>query len=192
MIENSFRTNISISKKILIQRGNFKDNINEIALCDIEGLNDIIGLASMDFSEFKYGALTRSLKRMTLNKEDFSIREFSEYKDKNGNTLKIYTSNTILYHVKKVVDNLVRSSVGIQPYCSLCDHVVKPGQKKHYDGYYVDDNFWWDIDNDFFMFFEHGDKLQIALDKMAKSSDYYYDVESRVGFKEPNKIINRM
>ena len=162
---------VLIQKRVrLVQSGHFKKDIDELNKKDINGLDDIVSLDYMRSAEFEWGALPRSLRRMTINKDFYKVFVFNQYKDENGNSLKVYAPQVFYKNVQNIVNRLAEHGYGLQEYCSLSDHIQK--DKKEDDDTrfrYIDkSDFWWDIENDFFMFFEHTDKVLMAMDSLRK------------------------
>ena len=82
---------ILIQKRVhLVQSGHFKEDIDSINHGDIKSIDDIVDLYYMGSAEFQFGSLPRSLRRMTINKDYYSVFVFEEYKDRSGNSLKVY------------------------------------------------------------------------------------------------------
>ncbi len=160
-----------IQKRVrLVQSGHFRNNVDSINKKEITGIDDIIYFDYMGSAEFDFGTLPRSLRRMTINKDFYKVFVFNQYKDENGNPLKVYAPHVSFKNVQKIVDRLVVDGYGLQEYCSLHRHVQKP-EKTEEDtrfNYKDDRDFWWDIENDFFMFFEHTDKVLEAMDALRK------------------------
>ena len=162
---------VLIQKRVrLVQSGHFKKDIDELNKKDINGLGDIVSLDYMGSAEFEWGALPRSLRRMTINKDFYKVFVFNQYKDEKGNPLKVYAPQVFYKNVQNIVNRLAEHGYGLQEYCSLSDHIQK--DKKEDDDTrfrYIDkSDFWWDIENDFFMFFENTDKVLMAMDALRK------------------------
>ncbi len=160
-----------IQKRVhLVQSGHFKRNINSLGKKEINGIDDIVAFDYMGSAEFEWGSLPKSLRRMTINKEFYKVFVFNQYKDEHGNALKVYAPQVFFKNVQKIVDRLVVNGSGLQEYCSLHEHIIKETENKEdlFFNYKDNRNFWWDIENDFFMFFEHTDKLLQAMDSLRK------------------------
>ncbi|MBO4245870.1 MAG: hypothetical protein J5892_03950 [Bacilli bacterium] len=170
------KRDLLIQKNVhLVQSGQFKSNINDLTKKDIKGINDIIRLDYMGSFEFECGSLPKSLRRMTINKNFYKVFVFDQYKDKNGNSLKVYAPYVFYKNVLNIVNRLSVDGCRLQEYCSLADHIIKAGQATEdmdYD-YYDEQDFWWDIENDFFMFFEHTDKVLDLMDALRKEKFGY-------------------
>lgn len=160
-----------IQKRVrLVQSGHFRRNVDDIEKKDINGLDDIVGLDYMGSAEFEWGSLPKSLRRMTINKDFYKVFVFNQYKDENGNSLKVYAPHVFFKNIQNIVDRLAVNGYGLQEYCSLHRHIQKEEKNEEdtYFGYKDDRDFWWDIENDFFMFFEHTDKVLQAMDALRK------------------------
>lgn len=158
---------VLIKKRVhLVQSGHFRKDIDSIDNDKITGIDDIIDFDYMGSAEFEFGSLPRSLRRMTINKDYYSVFTFDEYKDKNGNSLKVYAPRLYFDNVKGIVDRLVVSGDGLQEYCSLHRNFMENDDNSTY--YKYTSNFWWDIDNDFFIIFENTDKVLQAMDKLEE------------------------
>lgn len=160
-----------IQKRVrLVQSGHFRRNVDDIEKKDINGLDDIVGLDYMGSADFEWGSLPKSLRRMTINKDFYKVFVFNQYKDENGNSLKVYAPHVFFKNIQNIVDRLAVNGYGLQEYCSLHRHIQKEEKKEEdtFFGYKDDRDFWWDIENDFFMFFEHTDKVLQAMDALRK------------------------
>lgn len=162
---------ILIQKRVrLVQSGHFKIDIDSLSKKDINGIDDIISLDYMGWAEFEWGSLPRSLRRMTINKDFYKVFVFNQYKDENGNSLKVYAPQVFFKNVQSIIDRLAVDGYGLQEYCSLHRHIEKNKEQEIDSHFNFKDNrnFWWDIENDFFMFFEHTDKVLMAMDALRK------------------------
>lgn len=157
-------------KSYLIQRGTFKDNID---ISTITGIDSIIDFDYMGSSEFEFGAMSKSLKRIinkyrfdpsksgisvifTMEGKSFEIVFFGKESDfeyvqtlfqKHYDLEKNYSSFDREYSLKEYL--------GIAPYFEgkytkqIKRGCVKVTEKvPNYE--YMD--FWWDLDNDYMVF----------------------------------------
>jgi len=160
-----------IQKRVrLVQSGHFKKNADSFDKKEINGIDDIIYFDYMGSAEFERGTLPKSLRRMTINKDFYKVFVFNQYRDENGNPLKVYAPHVFFKNVQNIVDRLVVDGYGLQEYCSLYRHIQKEEKTEEdtYFSYKDDRDFWWDIENDFFMFFEHTEKVLEAMDSLRK------------------------
>ncbi len=158
------------TKVKLVQSGHFRENVNTLDRKEINGLDDIVVLDYMGSAEFEWGALPKSLRRMTINKDFYKVFVFNQYKDETGNSLKVYAPHVFFKNVQNIVERLVDNGYGLQEYCSLHRHIKKDDKSEEdlFFGYKDDRDFWWDIENDFFIFFEHTDKVLQAMEALRK------------------------
>lgn len=160
-----------IQKKVeFVQSGHFRKGVDSLDKKEINGFDDIIRLDYMGSAEFEYGSLPRSLRRMTINKDFYKVFAFNHYKDENGYPLKVYGPQVFFKNIQNIVDRLVVNGYGLQEYCSLHRHIQinNPSEENSFFTYKDDRDFWWDIENDFFMFFNHTDKVLQAMDALKK------------------------
>lgn len=179
---------ILIQKRVrLVQSGHFKRDVESLSKRNINGIDSIISLDYMGSAEFEWGSLPRSLKRMTINKDFYKVFVFNQYKDENGNPLKVYAPQVFFKNVQSIVDRLAVNGYGLQEYCSLCRHIEKNKEQENKKRFNFKDsrNFWWDIENDFFMFFEHTEKILIAMDALRKRKFGY---DRNIAKRALNKI----
>ena len=115
-----------IQKKVrLVQSGHFRDDVGSLEKKEINGLDDIVRIDYMGSAEFECGSLPSSLKRMTINKDFYKVFVFNQYKDENGNSLKVYAPHIFFKNIQNIVDRLVVNGYGLQEYCSLHTHIQK-------------------------------------------------------------------
>jgi hypothetical protein len=144
--------NKKIKPSTIIQIGKFKDKIDEVTCTD-----DVFGIYRIDMSEFEWGARPESRDRMVENSDSYKIIEFPEYIDADGKALKVFTDfekEEIQENIKK----LVESDRGLVNPAGLCSKIQKETEelsdydKRIKEAYEVVD-FWWDLENDFFMLY---------------------------------------
>lgn len=177
-----------IQKEVrLVQSGHFKRNVDELDKKEITGLDDIVCLDYMGSAEFEWGSLPKSLRRMTINKDFYKVFVFNQYKDETGNSLKVYAPYIFFKNIQNIVDQLVISGDGLQEYCSLHRHIQKEEKNENdmYFDYKDNRDFWWDIENDFFMFFDHTDKILQSMEALRKIKFGYER-------NKPKSALNRL
>jgi len=183
---------VLIQKSVwLVQSGHFKRDVDSLTKKNINGIGDIIHLDYMGSAEFEWGSLPRSLRRMTINKDFYKVFVFNQYKDEHGNPLKVYAPQVFFKNVQNIVDRLAVDGYGLQEYCSLHKHIQKKDEQESDSHFNFKDNnnFWWDIENDFFMFFEHTDKVLLAMDALRKRKFGY---ERNVAKSALNKLYMKV
>lgn len=108
----------------------------------------------MGSAEFELYALPKSTQRMLTNIEFYDVFEFPEYHNDKGEILMVYATRMFIEHISEIVHNLANGSLNdyLKQYCNLVDYLK--GEKDCYN--YAD--FWWDIQNDFYIFFRRRKK----------------------------------
>ena len=125
----------------LVQSGTFKEDIKEITDKD-----SIIDLNYMGSSEF-LGELPQSNQRMLINIDFYDVFTFPQYTNASGETLMVYAPKMFIEHISKIVEELaLGNNHYLKERCTL--HKYLKGEET-----YDNANFWWDIENDFFIFF---------------------------------------
>lgn len=144
----------------LVQRGQLKDIPND----QIEGFNSLIDYDYMGSAEFEFGALPKSLHRIIENWNDFDFVSIDSIHDKNNDILYVYCKKAELNQVNDTINYLISDK---------CECKQPPQLKRYlYDDSYFNHpkraNFWWDVDNDYFIVFgeKYREQLQIAISKM--------------------------
>lgn len=145
---------LSRHKCWLIQTGQFKKGITEIT-----GRKSIIDLNYMGSAEFEWGALPDSTRRMLTNIDFYEVFTFPEYKDIEENEMMVYAPIMFKEHISSIIHNLVEGSLNrdLQEPCYLLSYLNGKNSK------FNKVNFWWDIENDFYIFFGE-DKKELILE----------------------------
>ena len=127
----------------LIQSGTFRKMIDKIT-----GRNSIINLNYMNSAEFEGDALPKSTRRMIVNIDFYDVFTFPEYVNNKGETLKVYAPKMFIEHISKIIDNLIAGNLNhtLKEWCTLPQYLKG---ENHYNKI----DFWWDIENDFYIFF---------------------------------------
>ncbi|WP_286077837.1 hypothetical protein [Thomasclavelia cocleata] len=151
----------------LLQAGTFL-NINED---EIIGFDSIIDLKYMGACEFEgiYDSLTGqiknplnlSLKRIVKNMDSYIVKK-GRQKTKNGDNVLVFAKSEDVDEVKKRVTKFANNKLDLKRFVSIKLFMENPDS--HFS------NFFWDIENDFFIFFGEANakKLEIALNKMKE------------------------
>lgn len=168
----------------LVQRGEFKD----IDIDKINGIDDLVGFQYMGSSEYEWGALPKSLKRIVQMFKDKNF-EFSEIKILDKYFYLGINKKTVFDNIEDIVNAMTSSAkqnykkrFKEQPYMSKYFEGKKIEQIKHgcknkkeivrnYN--YCD--FWWDIENDWFLFPVETlnlEKVKKALESLIKRKFY--------------------
>lgn len=150
----------------LIQTGVWRKEKNENELC-IEKYIELTYMGAIEYEvkldkENNYrNPLYLSIERMFLNKENYDFYQLPKRKDAYGNKLYIYCKKDIMEELKPYVRNLLDGKIR-----------TKNGPRIQYTKASIEDiekyrmaNFWWDIENDFFIFY--------GEDKFEKINDSF-------------------
>lgn len=144
----------------LVQRGKFK----KVARDRIEGLDSLISLDCMVSPEFNKGALQQSLQRMLEGRDRYAMHRVEHIKTNYGESLYLYCDTAKLEEVKAGAIQLSKNKYCCKEVCDIFDFMAVNGIPSR-----MLNDFWWDIENDFFIVFgsERAEKLQLAMDNMG-------------------------
>ena len=160
-----------ISKNVqLIKNGRFVKNISKLENEKINDLTDVITFSKNKIIELDDDSYA-SLRRIIINNDFYQIFVFDRFKDESNNSLKVYAPNLFYNNVYNIINRLTSNGYGLNEFCTLCKHINKKEDNSRYRDNY---NFWWDLENDFFIFFENTDKVLQAIEKL-KSKKFGYD-----------------
>lgn len=139
----------------LVQAGKFKN----VPHSSIVGLDSLIDLKYMGAAEFEYGSLPKSLKRIVKNSDTYFMEQLN-YQDKDNRPM-------FLYHNMKEPDqeklhSLVQQLIKGKIYCKMPINIQRCMNKETTATIDIMD-FWWDIENDFFLFFGHENQEKVLL-----------------------------
>ena len=120
----------------LIQRGSFRDTKEE----DIVGLDSLISYDYMGSSEFEFGALSASLKRMTATWDQYEWFPMTDIKDADGQVLYVLCRSSQKDEVIKVVKAYAQEEPHtLKERVGLCNYIHCQSE------YDLRINFWWDV-----------------------------------------------
>ena len=147
----------------LVQRGHWKKEINAT---DIKGIDDVVSFDYMGAAEFEWGSLPQSLKRMLKHQEVYEFIKLPKRKDAATNQLYIYAPIENAADYKEMVRTLIKKPYTTKMWNGLHEYMHSSIEE-------LEDrktNFWWDIENDFFIFFgeEHFVYIQKAMEGLAE------------------------
>ena len=146
------KNTLSRHKCWLVQSGVFKDDIEEI-----NGRNSIVNLNYMGSAEFEWGALPQSTQRMLTNIDFYDVFPFPQYENTKGEPLMVYAPKMFIEHIAQIVDELAQGkNYRLKERCTLPEY-LKGERTYNYA------NFWWDIENDFYIFFGE-EKKELVLE----------------------------
>ena len=170
----SERYNLVSKNPWLVQSGYFKKNIASLKDEDINGIDDILFFNLMGSAEFECGVLPHSLRRMTINGDFYQVFTISKYQDKNGNPLKIYAPIIYKDKILEYVDGLIEDKYYLQERCNLRANIERGIEKGN--------EFWWNVENDYFIFFKNEDKILKAMESYKKRHYGYPQNDFKVAY----------
>lgn len=150
----------------LVQRANFKGN-------NIGSVDDVLSFDYMGSAEFEFGALPKSLKRLTIKAGELSVYEFIHcVSGITGDPIYIISVGEIhddyLEHILSMASNELRLKES-----SHLDNIVRGhdfrGEKLNIDSWCCCDA-WWDIGNDV-MFTFGADNAKRIVDSIVATRD---------------------
>lgn len=150
---------------MLIQRGHFiVKNIDDIDKISEErdGIKRIIDLDYMGKTEFEGNAVIISRMFMEYYKNDYQFYE-THIKSKDNKSMYLYLNSKVVANQPNIYVNQLAKIIYDREY-SIYEYIKNP-QNSHND-------FWWDISNDYFVFFG---QEKIALIKYFIDKCYHRD-----------------
>lgn len=145
----------------LIQRGKFENVTKD----EIVGIDSLIRFDYMGSAEFEFGALPKSLKRMTSRLDAYELLSVQAMVDVNNSPVYVYCQEEMFPSIVKILPALAERSVRLKEFSGFDAH-FKGGDDDEYWRRRV--NFWWDIDHDFMFFFgkENAKNIQLAVERL--------------------------
>jgi len=139
----------------LVQRAKFKD----VKIENIVGIDSLLSMDYMGSAEFEFGGLPQSLRRMVANFNQYEVFTVNKVKDSEDNSMRIYCNKNVFEPVRENAIHLSENSYGYKEVCDM---------QKYIKGNKDKNNFWWDIDQDYFIFFgkDKARKVEIAMQKL--------------------------
>lgn len=156
----------------LIQRGRFESIEKE----KIEGIDSLISFEYMGSAEFEWGALPKSLRRIIEDGNGrYGFVEIPEIKNSNAESAFAYCLLSEENDVREAIQHLSKNDYGYKESAMMASY-INNGENYRYSS-----NFWWDIENDFFVLFgeEKRVMLQVAIDKMKIKWDIKDVIDGR-------------
>ena len=125
----------------LLQEGKFKNGIKEIT-----GIHSVVKLEKMRCSDFDEWALLESRDRMITNIGFYDFFSFPEYQNQKGEELQVYAPAFFIQHIETIIRELMSGCLqkDLRKECRILNY--QKGDDERVD-------FWWDIDNDYYVFF---------------------------------------
>lgn len=162
----------------LLQRGKFQEKC-------LGTITKSVRLSYMGSSEFEWGALPKSLQRVMIFQPIYKMYELPEFKDKLGNSLFVFCKEkeSEIEQIKEVIAELKRNSLRMKEYSDFDTYFKLTKEQIKKKEYNTD--FWWDIENDFFMFFGNKNKeiFQQAFIESMKVVFDNFDKEKGISFE---------
>lgn len=150
----------------LIQNCQFKkDALDKKVLNKFE---DLLSLGFMGSFEYQTGLQYYSLRRMVLNSDFYKVFELSKYKNFEGKSLKVYAPEEFISLIKMIIDKLITTGKYYDNICTIKCHIG------NVNGKLVDKtDLWWDFDNDYFIFFDHEEKVIELMNSLTNNKFGY-------------------
>lgn len=138
-----------------IQTGRFKNEIKEI--------KDIHSIINLNLSQkyFDYDKIPKSIIRMLTNYDFYKIYTIEKIKNKKNEELKIYAPFIHIEHILNLIKKEIKED-NHKDYYNIKDYLENK-KKNNYA------NFWWDLENDYYMFFgQKNEKLILKAQEQTK------------------------
>lgn len=144
--------------------GHFKSDVAQIK--DLNSIVDLynIGLPSKPWRTYEIVA------KMLVNIDFYQVFTIDYITNKRGEPLKLYAPKIFIQHIMKIVDKLTNTRIlPDYEYCNFADYIR--GDESLVYPFSETPDFWWDIDNSFFMFFgEDKEKLILESQRVMKEN----------------------
>jgi hypothetical protein len=139
-----------------IQRGKFENRKEK------QGIDSLLIFDYMGSSEFEFGALPSSLKRVRANLDNYVQFQYSftKYPSK---VVTVFCTKEQQEFIGDILEKLVLRQILLKEYCDVNEYVNPNKDFKRFNT----NDFWWDIDQDWFFWKfnpEFESKFKIALD----------------------------
>lgn len=154
----------------LVQRGTFRTELNTKKHSE---LDKNIQFDYMGSAEFEWGALPKSYDRILDNVGDYFIHIHPIIKNANGVPLTIFCTNEDWEWIQFALEDFIKfndpkkiCSYHLKERISFADRHYKVGPPKSRWDKVDEDDFWWDIDHDFFFWYGAIDRSNL-IDKIV-------------------------
>jgi hypothetical protein len=140
-----------------IQRGKFENREGK------KGIDSLLSFDYMGSSEFEWGALPSSLKRVRANLDNYVQFQYSftKYPSK---VVTVFCTKEQQEFIGDILEKLVLRQIMLKEYCDVNEYVNPNQDFKRFNT----NDFWWDIDQDWFFWKfnpEFESKFKTALDE---------------------------
>lgn len=122
-----------------IQRGKFENREGK------QGIDSLLSFDYMGSSEFEWGALPSSLKRVRANLDNYVQFQYSftKYPSK---VVTVFCTKEQQEFIGDILEKLVLRQIFLKEYCDVNEYVNPNKDFKRFNT----NDFWWDIDQDWF------------------------------------------
>lgn len=163
----------------LVQRGTFRTEINENKK---SYLDKNIRFDYMGSAEFEWGALPKSYDRILDKAGDYSIYIHPTIKNANDVPLVVFCNDEDWEQIQQTLTDFIESNnpkkisnYFLKERISFADRHYKIGPPRSRWDEVNEDDFWWDIDHDFFFFYGASDRANriemcVTKDMIAKAA----------------------
>ena len=142
----------------IIETGKFKNN--SLGVTTLESI--------LEFSN--KNDISRSVDRIIVNNKLYDYFTFPEYVNSSGEELIVYGPKIFIKHITKIIKELVLNN--------------KHGLYEYMRGDGQDVDFWWDLGNDFYVFFGEEKKrlIEIVQDYLIGNSHYDENIDILIDY----------
>lgn len=143
-----------MERPYLIQRAKFITE--DESTTSRKGIDKLLGFDYMGSAEFEFGALPKSLKRIRADHKDYIQFQYS-FKKHPTKVLTVLCKKNEYNEVCAILEELALNKIRLKERCDLPKFLQ--GKSDTWDN-----DFWWDIDNDF-MFWKCSPDFDIKFKK---------------------------
>ncbi len=131
-----------MKKPYLIQRARFCTDPTERD----KGLDRLLNFDYMGSAEFEWGALPKALERMRSSLGSYRMYDYA-FKNSPDKLVTVYCRSGQEDIINGYIEELSENKIRLKERCDLSYYIKG-------DNHYRNNDFWWDIENDF-MFWKH-------------------------------------
>lgn len=145
-----------MEKPYLVQRAKFSKDER----LSKKGIDRILDFDYMGSSEFEDGSLFRSLTRIREDLKDYEYFQYT-FKKNSDKVVTVFSKKENQDVICFILEQLADREIRLKEYCDL-DAYIKG------DEHYRNNDFWWDIDNDWMFWKSNAEfeaKFKIAVIK---------------------------
>jgi hypothetical protein len=134
------------TRPYLIHRGSFKDIASD---ADITGIDSLLSFDYMGSSEFEFGGLPKSLRRIVASLSDYATWTM-DMRAKDGRALILFCKPDDREELFRLIPMIRDRSHQLKERAGLDDALSRT-------------NFWWDIENDWMMWLDEENTPSVKL-----------------------------